>query len=151
MLNNEKNLIQTEKKNKKHYEITIKFCSADINLLSKKTTKILKTSLSDYEILWNLLYFKNSFFTCRQDDMNLLLFFKQPSFFNTYTMVVDFLKHIQQTGLLPSAIHCAVFVTFQIVPKLCYCALGRKRTLKAQSHFHILKLLKSFYCKPTTY
>ena len=106
-----------KKKNKKHYEITIKFCSADINLLSKQTTKILKTSLSDYEILWNLLYFKKSFFICRQDDMNSLLFFKQPSFFNTYTTVVDLLKHIQKTGLLPSAIDCALFNSSQDILK----------------------------------
>ena len=38
-------------------------------------------------------------------------------FFKTHTTAVDSFKHSQQTGLLPSAIGCALFVTFQIILK----------------------------------
>ena len=42
---------------------------------------------------------------------------KQPSFCNAYTTAVDSFKHSLQTGLLPSAIGCALFITSQIILK----------------------------------
>ena len=45
---------------------------------------------------------------------NLLKIFKQPSFFNACTTAVDSFKHSLQTGLLPSAIGCALFITSQV-------------------------------------
>ena len=38
-------------------------------------------------------------------------------FFNAYTKAVDCFKHRLQTGFLPSAIGCALFITSQVVLK----------------------------------
>ena len=41
--------------------------------------------------------------------------FKQPSFIKAYTTAVDLFKHSLQTGLLPSAIGCTLFITSQVI------------------------------------
>ena len=43
----------------------------------------------------------NNLSICWQNDMYLLLLFKQPSCFNTYITAVNSFKHSLHTGLLP--------------------------------------------------
>ena len=82
-----------------------------------------KLQISEYKMFQNLLCFKGSFFICRQDDMNLLLLFNQPSFFNALTTAVDSFRHSLKTGLLLSAISCALFNTSQVILKSMFLSL----------------------------
>ena len=89
-----------------------------------------KPQLSDYEILLNLLFFKRRFFICHiLDDMNSLFLFKQPSFFNACTTAVDSFKHSLQTGLLPFALDCTVFITCLLTLKSMFLRF------RSQKHF----------------
>ena len=74
-------------------------------------------------------YFKTCcIFICQQDNINSLLLFKQPSCLNAYTTAVDSFKHSLQTGLLPSAVGCALFITSQVSLKSMFFFCFRSQT-----------------------
>ena len=96
-------------------------------------------------MLQNLLCFKRSFFICRQDDINSLRLFKQPSFFNAYITAVDSFKHSLQTGLLPSAIGCALFITSQVNLKSMFLRLRPQTYFESSVLFSYTPPLKDFF------
>ena len=75
-------------KTKTQYDLTIesytlqKFKAKNLLSIQTNNQNSQKPQLNEYKILQNLPSFKRSIFICRQDDMNSLFLFKQPSFFN---------------------------------------------------------------------
>ena len=99
--------------------------------------------LTYFALFLNFIY-KFSFIVYLQDDRNSLLLFKQPSWFNAYITAVASFRPILHTGLLSSAIVCAVFITTKVIIKSMCLRFSFKHTLKAQYYFR-MPLKKKFY------